>query len=211
MKVKGSVSVGGWWLMIVIHKGDLHTVWNRIKTPNSQVYTTFARSHLKVLLSHRNIRTIQSPCLLGEVVGRGVWGGSVLWDYLQRNLIAKSIKCWLLLALLPIVNKWFWQYIQTGKSISVGFFFCGVGLLYSCKHGKWFSSHLRARLPHTTGGLPSSKRRRNPVPASHGIWTSPIPIWHMQILGFFVLVFFGGFFFTLFSSGCPRSCQRRLW
>lgn len=48
-------------------------------------------------------------------------GDNILWDYLQRNLIAKSIKCWLLLALLPIVNKWFWQCIQTGKSIPKGF------------------------------------------------------------------------------------------
>lgn len=90
----------------------------------------------------------------------GVGGGgvNVLWDYLQRNLIAKSIKCWLLLALLPIENKWFWQCIQTGKSIPEGFF-CGVGLLYSCKHGKWFPSHLRVRLPLTTGGLSGCRER----------------------------------------------------
>lgn len=33
---------------------------------NTQVYATCTRSHLNVLLGHRNIRKIQSPCLLLE-------------------------------------------------------------------------------------------------------------------------------------------------
>lgn len=48
-------------------------------------------------------------------------GGQRSLRLLAKKLIAKSIKCWLLLVPLPIVNKWFWQCIQTGKSIPEGF------------------------------------------------------------------------------------------
>lgn len=115
-----------------------------LKLRHLLVHATCTTSHLKCLLRSQLQWEIQSPCLLLK-------GDNFLLRLLRRNLIAKSIKSRLLLAQLPIVNKWLGRCIQTAKSMQrTRGLLVLVVLLCSCRHGKWFRWHLRASLDYTS-------------------------------------------------------------
>lgn len=123
-------------------------------------------------------------------------GDNVLWDYLQRNLIAKSIKCWLLLALLPIVNKWFWQCIQTGKSIPEGF----TVVLGFCIHVNMGSGFLHTSERDYLSPLEACPAAEEDAALSLSL--QPAGRWYLNITNSNLT--YANTVWGLFFSGCPR-------